>query len=155
MFAIGIGIVSWVVLIAPVRARPVVTGVEKATSMAYPMMDLLLLAVAIRLAAGAGRKAAAFNLIDGRRRGAVRHRRDLRLDAADTHGYTPGVGLLEIGWIAFYILLGAAALHPSMRTVSERAPATPSPRSASCASICSARPALLAPAVQAWSSRPR
>ena len=30
-------------------------------------------------------------------------------------GYQPGSGPLEAGWCAFYILLGAAALHPSMR----------------------------------------
>ena len=37
------------------------------------------------------------------------------------NGYTPGSGPLEAGWALFYILLGAAALHPSMRTVSDRA----------------------------------
>src|SRR4029078_11633279 len=36
--------------------------------------------------------------------------------------YTPGSGPLEAGWALFYILLGAAALHPAMRTVSDRQP---------------------------------
>ena len=31
-------------------------------------------------------------------------------------------GYLEAGWASFYILWGAAALHPSMVTLSERAP---------------------------------
>ena len=35
-------------------------------------------------------------------------------------GYTPGSGWLEIGWISFYVLFGAAALHPSMRVVSHQ-----------------------------------
>src|SRR5437773_1149698 len=34
-------------------------------------------------------------------------------------GYQPGSGYLEAGWIAFYVLFGAAALHPSMRELSE------------------------------------
>jgi diguanylate cyclase (GGDEF)-like protein/PAS domain S-box-containing protein len=34
-------------------------------------------------------------------------------------GYTPGSGLLEIGWITFSVLFGSAALHPSMREVSQ------------------------------------
>ena len=37
-------------------------------------------------------------------------------------GYDPG-GLLDAGWIAFYVLCGTAALHPSMRLLSEPAPA--------------------------------
>src|SRR5207249_7878414 len=36
-----------------------------------------------------------------------------------TSGYNQG-GLLDSGWIAFYLLTGAAALHPSMRALSER-----------------------------------
>ena len=40
------------------------------------------------------------------------------------HGYVPGSGYLEIGWIAFYVLFGVAALHPSMRHLSDRADVT-------------------------------
>jgi diguanylate cyclase (GGDEF)-like protein/PAS domain S-box-containing protein len=38
-------------------------------------------------------------------------------------GYQPGSGLLEAGWLAFYVLLGMSALHPSMRELTDRAPA--------------------------------
>jgi len=149
MFAIGIGIVSWVVLIAPYVHDPSLSGIEKSTAMAYPLMDLLLLAVAMRLAAGAGRKATAFNLI------VVGVAALFITDAIYgwmllNNGYTPGVGLLEIGWSLFYILLGAAALHPSMRTVSETSQQA-EPRISTLRLGLLGAACLLAPAVQAWS----
>src|SRR5207247_3337605 len=95
----------------------------KLTSMAYPPADLLLLGTALRSAVGAGRKPWAFRLIitaivalfitD-----AFYAWMNLYTDA----GYQPGSGYLEAGWIAFYVLFGAAALHPSMRELSEPAP---------------------------------
>ncbi|MGZ4149700.1 MAG: PAS domain-containing protein, partial [Actinomycetota bacterium] len=147
MIAIGIGVVSWVFLIAPYVHETSLRAIEKATAMAYPLMDLLLMAVVTRLAVGAGRKAASFYLIA---LGVV------ALFVTDAiygwlllhSGYEPGSGPLEAGWSLFYILLGAAALHPSMRTVSEPAPeveAHVSPaRLAFLAAAC-----LLAPATQA------
>ena len=36
-------------------------------------------------------------------------------------GYNTG-GVLDAGWALFYALLGASALHPSMRSLSEPAP---------------------------------
>ena len=39
-------------------------------------------------------------------------------------GYQPGSGWLEAGWMSFYVLIGTAALHPSMRVLTERAPET-------------------------------
>jgi diguanylate cyclase (GGDEF)-like protein/PAS domain S-box-containing protein len=37
------------------------------------------------------------------------------------NGYQPGQGPLEAGWMAFYVLFAVAALHPSMRLLSEQA----------------------------------
>jgi diguanylate cyclase (GGDEF)-like protein/PAS domain S-box-containing protein len=121
MIAIGIGLVSWVFLIAPYVHDTSMTWLEKATAMAYPVMDLVLMAVVARLAAGGGRKAASFYLI------AVGVATLFVTDAIYGwlllhDGYVPGSGPLEVGWALFYILLGAAALHPSMRTVSDPQP---------------------------------
>ena len=123
MIAIGIGVVSWVFLISPYVHDDTLLWQEKATAMAYPLMDLRLdgghRAAVRRWRAQTGQ------LLSARHggRGAVRDRRDLRLAAAEhANGYTPGSGPLEAGWALFYILLGAAALHPSMRTVSDRQP---------------------------------
>ena len=122
MLSVALGTVSWVLLISPqIFAEDVPLSV-KLTSMAYPMADVLLLAAVIRLAVGAGRKSMSFWLMTAA---------FVTLFATDAiygwinlytaDGYQPGSGPLEAGWMAFYILFGAAALHVSMRELSERA----------------------------------
>ena len=122
MLSIGLGTISWVLLISPQAKAEGVPFAVKLTSMAYPMMDVLLLAAAIRLAVGAGRKPPAFwfmiaaivtlfvtDAIYG------------WLNLYTANGYQPGQGPLEAGWMAFYVLFAVAALHPSMRLLSEQA----------------------------------
>ena len=114
------GVLSWVFLIGP-NWHTEGSLLTKLTSGAYPTMDLLLLAVGIRLAIGAEKRAPALTfLMVG----------ILILAATDSiygltllgpNPYSPGSGYLEIGWIAFYVTWGMAALHPSMHTLSERA----------------------------------
>ena len=117
--AAGVGVLSWVFLIAPQANDGSLPLLTKLTSISYPVMDLLLLAVAVRLAVGAGRRGTSFYLLVG---GAA------ALFATDSiygwkllHGGYETGGLLDGGWIAFYALWGAAALHPSMRSVAEPA----------------------------------
>jgi diguanylate cyclase (GGDEF)-like protein/PAS domain S-box-containing protein len=123
MLAIAVGTISWVVLIAPVTTFEDALSV-KLTLMAYPTMDILMAAAAIRLAVAAGRKPPAFFLITAAV-GAL-----FATDAIyawfglyTAEGYAPGSGWLEMGWAAFYVLLGTAALHPSMHSLTERSPA--------------------------------
>ena len=54
MVAIGVGTVSWVFLINPYRMDATLRPLEKATAMGYPLMDLLLIAFAVRLVMAAG-----------------------------------------------------------------------------------------------------
>jgi len=124
MLAIAVGTVSWVVLIAPVTTFQDALSV-KLTLMAYPTMDILMAAAAIRLAVAAGRKPPAFFFMMAAI-GAL-----FATDAVyawfglyTAEGYAPGSGWLESGWAAFYVLLGTAALHPSMRSLTERTPET-------------------------------
>jgi signal transduction histidine kinase len=85
-------------------------------------MDVVVLAVAVRLAFGAGRRGTAFGLLIV---GVVAL---LITDAIYgwllLHGGYETGALLDGGWIVFYVLLGAAALHPSMRRLSECRPET-------------------------------
>ncbi len=121
MIAIGVGVLSWVFLISPYFNAKDLDLLKKLTSMAYPLMDLLLITVAVRLTVGAGKRVAAFSLIMVG---------ILALFATDNfygwtllhNPYIPGSGQLEAGWIAFYLLIGAASLHPSMRSLSDPAP---------------------------------
>ena len=122
MLSIGLGTISWVLLISPQATAEGVPTMVKLTSMAYPMMDVLLLAAAIRLAVGAGRKPPAFwFMISAIVTLFVTDAIYGWLNLYTANGYQPGQGPLEAGWMAFYVLFAVAALHPSMRVLSEQA----------------------------------
>src|SRR5438309_10639555 len=110
-------------------------------------MDVLLLAVTVRLAVGGGRREPAFYLL------AFGVMALLATDAAYGLVQLSGViyqngGPLEVGWLSFYLLWGAAALHPSMRSVAEPTPDKPV-RFPIRRLILLAGASLIAPAVQA------
>ena len=88
-------------------------------SAAYPLGDILLLAAAIRLAVDKGKRAPSFYLLVGSIVAL------LTVDSAYTlalltDSYNHQLSY-DVGWIAYYLLWGAAALHPSMRTLEEPA----------------------------------
>jgi hypothetical protein len=119
--AVGFGTLSWAYLMAPYAHDTTLTLAQRATSIAYPAMDLVLLGVAVRLLLGTVRRSASSQLL------AAALLTLLVTDAVYAWlllgpGYEPD-GLLDGGWFVSYVLLGTAALHPSMRTLSERAPA--------------------------------
>src|SRR5438309_7575044 len=58
----GVALVAWVFLILPYARDPSLTLVRKLVSMAYPVMDVLLLAVAARLAMDSGLRRPASHL---------------------------------------------------------------------------------------------
>ena len=60
---IGVGVLSWVFLIAPYTHDSTLTTLQKLVSIGYPLMDLMLVTVAIRLAVGRGRKNPSFYLL--------------------------------------------------------------------------------------------
>jgi diguanylate cyclase (GGDEF)-like protein/PAS domain S-box-containing protein len=120
IIAIGAGVVAWVFLMAPYAHDASLSSVVKLVSVAYPLMDVLLLAVAVRLLVGTGRRQAPFYLLV---LGAFFL---LATDAAYGLVQLSGViyqngGPLEAGWLSFYLLWGAAALHPSRRSLGEPA----------------------------------
>ena len=118
IIAIGVGTLSWVLLISPHAHDHTLTGVQQFVSMGYPIMDLMVLTVAVRLAVSRGRRTPAFYLM------LIAVAALLVTDGLYgwlllNGGYTAGSGWLEIGWITFYVLFGSAALHPSMREISQ------------------------------------
>jgi PAS domain S-box-containing protein len=117
--AVGVGAMSWIFLIAPnIRAEDLSLQ-QKLVAMAYPMMDLILFTVFVRLSVGGGRRNTALYLISAS---------VLTLFVTDTiyawitlHGtYDNSTGYLELGWGLFYLLWGAGALHSTMRSLDER-----------------------------------
>ncbi len=119
--AIGLGVVSWAFLMSPIAHDSTSTWLQRIVSMAYPFMDLMLLTVVVRLAVGAGKRSGSFWLMAAAA-GAL-----FLTDFVYSYISVQGIvynqsGYLEAGWASFYLLWGAAALHPSMKLMSERAP---------------------------------
>jgi diguanylate cyclase (GGDEF)-like protein/PAS domain S-box-containing protein len=106
------GALTWALLIAPYFHDPTLSTPTKLTSIAYPVMDLGILACVIRFAFGSGLRGTPFYLLI---LGSV------SLFLTDSiygwlllhGGYATG-GVLDVGWIAFYLLAAAAALHPNV-----------------------------------------
>ena len=119
ILTIGVGLLSWVFLVAPNFHLTGLTPLAKGVSVAYPLGDLLLLAVAIRLAVDTGRRAPSFYLLVS---SIVCL---LATDSAYNYALLKGTYhhqlIYDAGWMAYYIFWGAAALHPSMRSL-ERPP---------------------------------
>ena len=120
ILTLGIGLLSWVFLVAPYINASGMSGLAKGVAMAYPLGDVLLLAAAIRLAVDSGRRQPAFYLL------ASSIVALLVTDSVYNYmllkGTYNGQVLLDVGWISYYLLWGAAALHPSMRTLEQPAP---------------------------------
>ncbi len=141
---IGIALLSWVFLMAPYAHDHSLHLSTKLVSMAYPLGDILILGVAVRMAVGAGRRSAAYYMVIG----AI-----VAVLATDSiygwillHGtYHPG-DPLDGGWIVYYVLWGAAALHPSMTTVSQAA--APKIRLTRVRILAIAAAALVAPVIE-------
>jgi diguanylate cyclase (GGDEF)-like protein/PAS domain S-box-containing protein len=116
----GLALIAWVFLLSPQVHGGTESLFVRLTSLAYPVMDLGVLAVALRLLVGAGVRGRAFFLLAGAL---------LLLLAADTvYGLQQLAGVYSAGnyvdvmWLGYYLLLGAAALHPSMSALSEPSP---------------------------------
>jgi diguanylate cyclase (GGDEF)-like protein/PAS domain S-box-containing protein len=120
IMTLGLALLSWVGLIAPYIHGDDMTLFARLVSIAYPLGDILLLAAGMRLVVDAGKRQPAFYLlvssivcllvtdyVYGL----------LLLDGTYTHQLW-----LDIGWIGFYLLWGAAALHPSMSTLEQAEP---------------------------------
>jgi diguanylate cyclase (GGDEF)-like protein/PAS domain S-box-containing protein len=117
ILTIGVGLFSWAYVIAP-NIHLSGSFLVKAVSIAYPAGDVLLLAAAIRLAVDNGKRAPAFYLLVGSI--VCLLTTDSAYNIALLKGtYDHSQLIYDLGWILYYLLWGAAALHPSMRVLEE------------------------------------
>ena len=109
---VSLALLSWLYLILPYVHNPALSWQQKAVSIAYPIGDVLVLAMLARfLAAGAWRTRSVQLLTIG----------SVGLLASDvSFGASPAVRLIsssgtatDLGWLVFYAAWGAAALHPT------------------------------------------
>lgn len=142
LVAVVAGMLSWLYLIVP-TAHAQAPALAKMASLAYPMMDLAMFAVALRLMLGPGRRPVAFFLLCTNL---------LAFFAADSvyvlqqlSGTYSAGNFLDAIWLTGNLALGAAALHPTMTRVGEPTGlAKPTPGPTRIVALCAA--ALVAPA---------
>ena len=118
----GLGLLCWVFLIHPAVASSTISQLGRAVVVAYPLGDLVVLSMLIRLLVGSGTRSRSFALMVGSMLAFLVS--DFGWAVITQIGYTPGLvitHLLNMISLAAYALLGAAALHPSVREVGERA----------------------------------
>jgi len=119
----GLGLLSWTYLIDPLVRNGELTWQQKLTSAAYPLWDVLLLALLARLLADGGFRSRSLQLLSLGTVGLLTA--DVLYSLIQLNGTWAVGGPVDGGWVLFYVLLGAAALHPSMRQMTK--PLLPKP----------------------------
>jgi diguanylate cyclase (GGDEF)-like protein len=119
IIATGLGLLSWVFLMKPAATDSTLSVIGRIISVAYPAADVLLLALVARLLVGTGVHNTSFRLLAGSL--LVMLAGDVGFAVlAQADAFTPN-NVINITWLLAYALFGAAALHPSMAALSERA----------------------------------
>jgi diguanylate cyclase (GGDEF)-like protein len=115
----GLGMLSWVLLARPTVADAGESFAAAAVSVAYPVGDILLLAMLVRFLTTPGAGTVSLRLLltaVGLLVGADTAASALSLLTYDS------TGTIDFLWLASYMIWGASALHPSMYTLSKPAP---------------------------------
>jgi diguanylate cyclase (GGDEF)-like protein/PAS domain S-box-containing protein len=117
IMTLGLSLISGILLIAPYVHDQTLGLLPKLVSIGYPMGDIILLAAGIRLAVDAGKRRPAFYLLIGSI--VTLLGTDFVYGLFTLHNTYDHQLWMDAGWIFFYLLWGAAALHPSMQDLSE------------------------------------
>jgi len=113
----GLALLSWIYLILPYVHNPELSWLQKCTAVAYPLGDVLVLAIMARLLApGAGRSRCVQFLTLGVVGGLVS---DVAFGLIQLHGTFHNGTVVDLGWAVFYTAWGAAALHPTMTELTQ------------------------------------
>jgi diguanylate cyclase (GGDEF)-like protein len=114
----SLGVLGWVWLVGPLAAVPGQPLTELLISLAYPVGDVLLLVVLVRLVAAPGARNVAFLLLSGSI--LLLLLADVAFMLVSPSGGYVGGGPIDGLWLLSYVLWGTAALHPAARALSAR-----------------------------------
>src|SRR6266508_3665864 len=116
----GLALLAWVFLIVPYVRNPELRTVQRVVAVAYPLADVLVLAMAARLAVGSGQRPRAWAIMMASLAALIAG--DVVFGLLQLDGTWQQGGPIDLTWIAFYVGWGVAALHPSMAALSRLAP---------------------------------
>jgi diguanylate cyclase len=117
----GVGMLAWVFLASPYSVDASLPLIERILSMLYVVLDVLVLALVIRLAIGGGDRSRAYLLMTAG--WLVLVVADLGRAVLVLLGTYDPSSPVEAGWLVAYALWGAAVLDPSVATLTDAVPA--------------------------------
>ncbi|MEU8242006.1 GGDEF domain-containing protein [Actinoplanes missouriensis] len=146
IIACSAGLLTWVYLVNPLTSDSELPLAAKLTESAYPVLDLMLLILAIRLVMGAGTRGPVLYLMITSL--VLMFGADLLYAVLGVvTGEATSAAWLDTVWMASLGLLAMAALHPGIRTFDQRT-ATAIPDASPGRLVLLAIAVLMAPAVQ-------
>ncbi|MFF1903541.1 putative bifunctional diguanylate cyclase/phosphodiesterase [Kitasatospora sp. NPDC058218] len=120
ILTMGLALLAWIYLILPYARNPDLSWFQKAVSIAYPLGDVVVLALLLRLLVPRGGGSRALQLLTVGTVGLLVS--DILYGLILLHGNWHIGTPVDLGWAAFYTAWGAAALHPSMVELTKPVP---------------------------------
>ncbi len=112
VLTMGLALLVWIYLILPYARNADLDWFQKAVSIAYPLGDVVVLALLLRLVVPRGGVSRSLQLLTVGTVGLLVS--DILYGLIVLHGNWHIGTPVDLGWAAFYTAWGAAALHPSM-----------------------------------------
>jgi diguanylate cyclase (GGDEF)-like protein/PAS domain S-box-containing protein len=114
---VGLALLSWIYLILPYVHNPGLSWLDKSVSIAYPLGDVLTLAMLARLLVSGTARSRSVHLLTVGTAGMLAS--DVSFGLLQLHGSFRSGTIVDLGWAFFYGAWGAAALHPSMSELTQ------------------------------------
>jgi diguanylate cyclase (GGDEF)-like protein/PAS domain S-box-containing protein len=125
---VGLALLSWIYLILPYVHDPALSWLQKSVAIAYPLGDVLILAMLVRLIVPGTTRSRSVQLLTLGTVGLLVF--DVSYGLEQLPGSFHSGTVVGLGWAVFFGAWGAAALHPSMAELTQpvsRQPAVTSP----------------------------
>ncbi|MFF8289418.1 aminotransferase class I/II-fold pyridoxal phosphate-dependent enzyme [Streptomyces sp. NPDC016309] len=116
----GLALLSWVHLINPLTMAGGETWVHQTVAIAYPLGDVLILAMLVRLLTLGGTRERSVQLLALGTCGILTS--DVLYGLMQLQGTWRVGTYMDLGWVVFFTAWGLAALHPSMVRLTEHVP---------------------------------
>ncbi len=108
----GLALLSWIYLILPYADNPALSWLQKSVAIAYPLGDVLVLAMIARLLAPGSWRSPCVQFLTVGAIGMLGS--DTLYGLIQLHGTFRNGTAVDLGWFIIYASWGIAALHPSM-----------------------------------------
>ena len=118
IIVIGAAMLAWIFLLAPFAHDSSIAVSERLFKMLYPVANLILLAVSVRLAVSRGARSPALGLLLVAMVSSLVGN-TLALDAIESLGFLPPDDPINIAFFLAYVFAGAGPLHPTMTTLTQ------------------------------------